>query len=971
MLDRELFRCTGAKQWIEGILRLERFYGEPDSGRPLCWFSSKRLIAVACTLVTLQALVIAVLNRRTVAPILSEFIQLALGLTCVLACIETFHRSRGIARYAWRLLALTFMVWTVAQGLGVYLDLSGNQSLEGLDDILFFLSVIPFGMLPFLDPEGEPNHFDRLHLLDFVQVCIFWVTIFLCFSSRMWSPTTAFRIGHFTWSRNIAFDGVLVGTFVLRALLTKSKGVRSLFGRMAIFLVLSGLADSYALSPGQDLQPGGWFDLLWSILLVIPILIAATSKTSDEEQMGDSTRSQSVVVNQVFPMLYPVFSFFILFHVDRAYPLLARAVFAVACMMVATRVLIIQHRQRQSEETLRLDVAERKRTEEALRQSEVEYRLLFDSSPIPMWVFDTKTLKFLAVNEATIRHYGFSREEFLRMTIADIRPEEDIPHLLEATSKRIHGLQKAMLWRHRKKDGSVIEAEIVSHDLNFHGIEAELVAAHDITERKRYEEMLQNSENRYRVLFEDSADATLLMDEKGFLDCNSAALQLFGYSAEAPMLHPAEISPPSQPDGTPSLAASQQRIAAAFLNSKERFEWVHQRKNGELFPAEVCLSALTLSGQPRLLATVRDITERRQAVEALLFKTALLEAQAETTIDGILAVDESDHIVLANKQFGLHFEIPDDVLRSGDDLIVRKHVADSVEDPDHFVERVRYLYGHREEKSRDEIRLKNGKIFDRYSAPLVDSKAQYRGRIWYFRDITDRKFAEQRIQFLAYYDALTGLPNRALLQDRLGKALASARRHMHKVALLFLDLDGFKHINDSLGHSLGDILLQEVAERLKRWGREQDTIARLGGDEFLIMLTDVESIQHAAVAAERLMDAMTAEFVVREHSLNISCSIGISMFPEHGTDSETLIANADAAMYKRQRLWSKQLSVLFRGNECPGCGTTHVGKRLATGTRQKRAFFGLPTSDGCREWEHHGGGGAPSLAAPGTRFCAA
>src|SRR4029077_2412574 len=189
------------------------------------------------------------------------------------------------------------------------------------------------------------------------------------------------------------------------------------------------------------------------------------------------------------------------------------------------------------------------------------------------------------------------------------------------------------------------------------------------------------------------------------------------------------------------------------------------------------------------LATVRDITERRQAVEALLFKTALLEAQAETTIDGILAVDESDHIVLANKQFGLHFEIPDEVLRSGDDLIVRKHVTDSVEDPDHFVERVRYLYGHREEKSRDEIRLKNGKIFDRYSAPLVDSKAQYRGRIWYFRDITDRKLAEQRIQFLAYYDALTGLPNRALLQDRLLHSLAEARRHKYKVALLFLDLD--------------------------------------------------------------------------------------------------------------------------------------------------------------------------------------
>jgi diguanylate cyclase (GGDEF)-like protein/PAS domain S-box-containing protein len=155
----------------------------------------------------------------------------------------------------------------------------------------------------------------------------------------------------------------------------------------------------------------------------------------------------------------------------------------------------------------------------------------------------------------------------------------------------------------------------------------------------------------------------------------------------------------------------------------------------------------------------------------------------------------------------------------------------------------------------------------------------------------------ERVQSLAYYDALTGLPNRTLLQDRLAKALAAARRRKHKVALLFLDLDRFKDINDSLGHSVGDLLLQEVAGRLKAWGREQDTVARLGGDEFLIMLTDIKNIRDAAVATERLMDAMTAEFVVQGHSLNISCSLGISIFPEHGADGETLIKNADAAMY--------------------------------------------------------------------------
>jgi diguanylate cyclase (GGDEF)-like protein/PAS domain S-box-containing protein len=164
-------------------------------------------------------------------------------------------------------------------------------------------------------------------------------------------------------------------------------------------------------------------------------------------------------------------------------------------------------------------------------------------------------------------------------------------------------------------------------------------------------------------------------------------------------------------------------------------------------------------------------------------------------------------------------------------------------------------------------------------------------------DITDRKAAEERVQYLAYYDALTGLPNRILLQDRLSKALASARRQKDKVALLFLDLDRFKNVNDSLGHSVGDLLLQDVAERLKRSMREQDTVARLAGDEFLIVLTDVKDIPDAAVAAERFMDAMTAEFVVQGHPLSISCSLGISIFPEHGADGEVLIKNADAAMY--------------------------------------------------------------------------
>jgi diguanylate cyclase (GGDEF)-like protein/PAS domain S-box-containing protein len=529
--------------------------------------------------------------------------------------------------------------------------------------------------------------------------------------------------------------------------------------------------------------------------------------------------------------------------------------------------------------------------------SEEQYRLLFESNPLPMWVFDQETLRFLAVNEAAIRKYGFTEEEFLAMTIAEIRPEEEIAALMEDVRKRRAGLQEPAVWTHRKKNGESILVEIVCHQLKFHGIDAKLVCAHEITERIRAGEKLRDSENRYHVLFEQSADANFLVNEDGVLEWNSAAMRMFGYSADEPMLPPVELSPPNQADGTPSKIAGQERIEAAVEKGRERFEWLHQRRDGSVFLAEVDLTASTLRGQSFLLSTVRDISERKKAEEALLFKNALLEGQTETTIDGILAVDEHDHIVLANRQFGLQFGVPDEVLSTRDDRILRRYVIEHIENPDAFLERVAYLNSHRDKKSRDELRLKDGKIFDRYSAPLVDSNGGYRGRIWYHRDITENKAAESRIQSLAYYDALTGLPNRSLLHDRLENALADARRRDEKLALLFLDLDRFKIYNDSLGHNFGDLLLKNVAQRLRACTREQDMVARIGGDEFLIVLTGVKAVADVAVAAERIMTAMNAGFMVQDRPANIGCSLGISIFPEHGLDSETLIKNADAAMY--------------------------------------------------------------------------
>jgi diguanylate cyclase (GGDEF)-like protein/PAS domain S-box-containing protein len=371
----------------------------------------------------------------------------------------------------------------------------------------------------------------------------------------------------------------------------------------------------------------------------------------------------------------------------------------------------------------------------------------------------------------------------------------------------------------------------------------------------------------------------------------------FGLSDPAQALNRTDSDMFSSEHAEQALADEQAiiRTGQQVIGKEEKETWPDGR---EAWTSTTKVPLRNLEGQ--IIGTMgisRDITERKQAEAGRSVETMLLEAQSETTIDGILAVDESEHIILTNRKFGLQFGIPDESLRTRDDRIVLKHVMAKVEAPDAFIERVRYLYGHRDEKSMDEFKLKDGKIFDRYSAPLIDSNGQYRGRIWYFRDITDRKLAQERVKFLAYYDALTGLPNRTLLRDRLDKALAGARRRRAIVALLFLDLDRFKTINDSLGHTVGDLLLQEAAKRLTSWVREQDTVARLGGDEFLVVLNDVKSIPDAAIAAERLMDTMTTEFVVQDHSLSIGCSVGIAIFPEHGADCETLIKNADAAMY--------------------------------------------------------------------------
>jgi len=188
-----------------------------------------------------------------------------------------------------------------------------------------------------------------------------------------------------------------------------------------------------------------------------------------------------------------------------------------------------------------------------------------------------------------------------------------------------------------------------------------------------------------------------------------------------------------------------------------------------------------------------------------------------------------------------------------------------------------------------------------YAAPLFDETGRPRGAIGASLDITERKRAEEQIKSLAYHDSLTGLPNRRLFQDRLSVAVAQAHRNSQHLAVLFLDLDRFKAVNDALGHAAGDRLIQDVAERLRTCLREGDTVARLGGDEFTLLLPGVSQVVDAARVAEKVLDALRVPFLIEGRELFATASIGISLYPEEGRDADTLVKNADAAMYRAKQ----------------------------------------------------------------------
>ncbi|MGO0063057.1 EAL domain-containing protein [Brevibacillus fluminis] len=325
-------------------------------------------------------------------------------------------------------------------------------------------------------------------------------------------------------------------------------------------------------------------------------------------------------------------------------------------------------------------------------------------------------------------------------------------------------------------------------------------------------------------------------------------------------------------------------------------------------PDPLTMQIIRSIGKVFVSRTIAEL-ERKQAEEELVVTNTLLKATQESLLDGILIVDSHRKIIGHNRRFAEMWQLPDELLSGREEPEALRFVLDIVEHGELFYQWVERVYADPDRVAREEVLLKNGRVIDMYTQPAVAKDGIPFSRIWYFRDITEQKRNEEQIKHQAYFDVLTGLPNRMLFHDRLSQAISQANRNGEKLAVLFLNLDRFKIINETLSHFIGDALLKEVSQRLAACLHAGDTLSRLGSDEFKIILPEISQGEDAAKVAQQILDVLSQPFVLEGHDLHITASIGITLFPDDGTDNKELVFNANAAMSRAKANGGNQYSL--------------------------------------------------------------
>ena len=468
-------------------------------------------------------------------------------------------------------------------------------------------------------------------------------------------------------------------------------------------------------------------------------------------------------------------------------------------------------------ESLAAEVVEHRRIAEYLRDSETRYRHLFDANPLPMWVYDLDSLKFLAVNEAATEHYGYSQEQFLTMSITDIRPDSDVLAVQEIANakKGQAGFTHAGIWRHRKSDGTIIKVEITSHPIDFSGHRAKLVLANDVTDRVEQERKIARL-SRVRAVTSGISSATLRLRDRNELlqeACRVATIE-----------------------GVFPLAWV--NAIDAHGNRGEMIAW-----HGD----ERAVALIAKLGQPQGWAE-----EDRPSVRAVRARRCVVVNDVAS--DPTMAAVRDEMLVGA---FRSSAAFP--LFVDGNVVAVLVLLA----------------------SERD--------FFDAEEIALLESLA---ADLSYALDYIDKS---ERLDYLASYDTLTGLPNVRLFGDRLEQFVNASRAERAPVCVVVLDLERFTQINDSLGRSAGDELLRQVAARFGEFLIEPYTLGRVAADTFAAA-TPNDSRSVVTTLRERMFDALKQPFDIDGREVRITAQAGIAVYPADGDNGHNVFKNAEAAL---------------------------------------------------------------------------
>lgn len=546
--------------------------------------------------------------------------------------------------------------------------------------------------------------------------------------------------------------------------------------------------------------------------------------------------------------------------------------------LVAEQTSALRHAKEQAEKTAR-----------SLAETELKFRSIVEQSLVGIYIFQHEQLVY--VNPGLQCLLGYSSDELLYCDILHyIHPEyrQRVQHYFkrQLLDQNNH-IQYTLKILHKK--GHYVDLEIHGTFVIYHGEQALIGVALDVTERNQIQQALQASEQRFKVLVEQAFDGFYLhtLDTGRFLEVNQAACEQVGYARE-------ELLNLSVFDVEVGLSPQQVTELFFHLNAMQEnrpitIEGVMSHKDGHHFPIEVRTGSVMMDEMRVGLSLVRDITERK-------LQEARLQAIFDNAAIGIALIDPRGYYIQMNQHWA-------DMLGYSIHELLQIHSMEIThpDDIDMSLEYIRQMRSGEIGSYRLEKRFfrKDRSVIwcDLSVTPIYAPDHTIMSMIGLIVDITERKAFEQRIHYLAYHDSLTSLPNRLFLQEKITDIIKKAYSENLLLAILFLDLDRFKTINDSLGHDIGDTLLRLVSNRIQSCLSVHDLVARQGGDEFIIVLTQLKSEKDIAKITQNIIETIASPYYVDSHQLHITTSIGISLFPEDGTDASTLIRHADSAMY--------------------------------------------------------------------------